>query len=133
MLSHNCSLRYALKSSASFLTAGAVTSLAWTSDGYALAVGWRHGFSMWSAYGRLTCWALNGCVDVGDMESISAELDPAIQDRFVGGVDRLCWVQGDFELWMLCPPPKEAQNLCESALAESPVPLADNIELLSCR
>lgn len=107
MLSHNLSLRYALKSSASSLECGPVTCLAWTSDGYALAVGWANGFSLWSPYGRLTCWSLNGCVDIGDLESASPTLDPSIQDRFVAGTTDMCWIQGDFDLWMLCPPPEE--------------------------
>ncbi|CAG8526735.1 18830_t:CDS:2, partial [Racocetra fulgida] len=33
---------------------GSVTSLAWTSDGYAIAVGWQNeGMAVWSVYGRL--------------------------------------------------------------------------------
>jgi len=31
-----------------------VTSLAWTSDGHAIAVGWQNeGMAVWSVYGRL--------------------------------------------------------------------------------
>lgn len=107
LLSHNCSLRYALKSSSSLLESGRVTHLAWTSDGYALAVAWEKGFSIWSAYGRLTCWSLNGSMDVGDLDHVPV-LDEAVQDRFVAGVIDLAWVQGDFDLWMLAPAPNEA-------------------------
>ncbi|CAG8764978.1 16404_t:CDS:2, partial [Cetraspora pellucida] len=36
------------------ISAGSVTSLAWTSDGYAIAVGWQNeGMAVWSVYGRL--------------------------------------------------------------------------------
>ncbi|KAL8291705.1 hypothetical protein RQP46_001963 [Phenoliferia psychrophenolica] len=47
-ISHVLSLRASLNSTASGLETGRVECLAWTSDGYALAVGWRLGWSFWS-------------------------------------------------------------------------------------
>jgi len=35
-----------------------VTSLAWTSDGYGLAVGYEHGWAVWSMGGRLGGWGM---------------------------------------------------------------------------
>ncbi|CAG8487730.1 7760_t:CDS:10 [Ambispora gerdemannii] len=44
----------AINAKFSLLAVGPVTSIAWTSDGYAVAVGWRdEGLALWSVYGRL--------------------------------------------------------------------------------
>ena len=40
------------------ISAGRVRSLAWTSDGYALAVGYENGWAVWSVGGRLCGWGL---------------------------------------------------------------------------
>ena len=69
LLSHSLSVRQALKSTASYLTPGPVHSLAWTSDGYALAVGWEKGLSIWSTYGKLM-----GCTLREDWELSSKKL-----------------------------------------------------------
>ena len=53
LFSHTLSIRHALRSTASYLTTGSCTSLAWSSDGHGLAVGWEHGWSVWSTYGKL--------------------------------------------------------------------------------
>lgn len=45
--------------------------MAWTSDGYALAVGYEHGWATWSVSGRLCGWGLSleeaGSADEGFM------------------------------------------------------------------
>jgi hypothetical protein len=64
-----------LKASANLrVSPGAVTSLAWTSDGYGLAVGYENGWAVWSMGGRLGGWGLadeEGGVE-GFMEGVSA-------------------------------------------------------------
>ena len=35
---------------------GRVCSMEWSSDGYALAVGWEHGWAVWSVGGRCLAW-----------------------------------------------------------------------------
>jgi hypothetical protein len=37
---------------------GSITSIAWTSDGYSLAVGYEKGWAVWSMGGRLGGWGL---------------------------------------------------------------------------
>lgn len=32
--------------------------MAWTSDGYALGVGYEHGWAVWSVSGRLCAWGM---------------------------------------------------------------------------
>lgn len=85
MRSHHFSLRNTLKSTAPHLETGSVTTLAWTSDGYALAVGWTSGWSVWTVYGKLTTWAVGG--DAGDSDA--GEPSRTFEDRFMKGVDKL--------------------------------------------
>ncbi|ORY32121.1 RIC1-domain-containing protein [Naematelia encephala] len=76
-----------LKASANLRTPpGSVTSLAWTSDGYALAVGYEHGWAVWSFGGRLGGW---GLADEGSEES------------FMRGVHELFWAPGNLDLFAL--------------------------------
>lgn len=56
-----------------------------TSDGYALALGWEHGWAVWTVYGRLTTWAVGG--DAGGAEG--GEQSPNFQDRFMNGIKQL--------------------------------------------
>ncbi|CAG8584243.1 5233_t:CDS:10 [Funneliformis caledonium] len=70
-----------------------VTTLAWTSDGHAIAVGWKHeGLAVWSVYGRLLM------TTVKDDWSISK---PITQDSFLYGVNDLFWSSGNCELFLL--------------------------------
>ncbi|RUS33898.1 RIC1-domain-containing protein [Jimgerdemannia flammicorona] len=60
-LSHTLSLRKHNPSFSRLLEPNRVTSLAWTSDGYALAVGGEHlGISVWSVYGALLVASVRG-------------------------------------------------------------------------
>lgn len=79
---------------------GPVTSLAWTSDGYALAVGYTHGWAVWSVGGRLGGW---GMADGADKKV----------ETFMRGVKQLVsmncriwltcqfWIPGNLELFVL--------------------------------
>lgn len=53
LYSHTFSVREAMRSTASYLRTGHCTSLAWSSDGHALATGWQKGWSIWSTFGKL--------------------------------------------------------------------------------
>ncbi|KAG9303646.1 hypothetical protein G9A89_018543 [Geosiphon pyriformis] len=71
-----------------------VTSIAWTSDGYAVAIGWRdEGLAVWSVYGRLLMTTLN--------EDGPQSLHDNFQDLFLLGIDNLFWSIGDYELYIL--------------------------------
>ncbi|CDW97606.1 hypothetical protein, partial [Sporisorium scitamineum] len=102
LLSHTLSVRQALKSTASYLTTGSVCSLAWTSDGYALAVGWEKGLSIWSAYGKLM-----GCTLREDWELASKNFS----DAFMFGSHDLFWGPGNTELFILALPKQGAAPL----------------------
>lgn len=71
---------------------GPVRSLEWTSDGYALAVGWAGGWSVWSVSGR--CLAHGVGVE---------EDNPSFSDMFMQGVLSLFWIPGNLELVLLAP------------------------------
>ncbi|KAG8882584.1 hypothetical protein FRB97_008093 [Tulasnella sp. 331] len=71
---------------------GSVQTMEWTSDGYALAVGWEKGWSVWSVGGRCLCWAVG--VEGG---ASSARFD----DKFMFGVSSLLWMPGNLELLVL--------------------------------
>ncbi|KAF8203148.1 RIC1-domain-containing protein [Pholiota molesta] len=74
---------------------GEVTALEWTSDGYILAVGWKHGWGIISVGGK--------CIvaDIGVHEAIDEE---KFQDIFMYGVKNLFWGPGNFELFVLAEP-----------------------------
>ncbi|CAG8513882.1 710_t:CDS:10 [Ambispora leptoticha] len=81
-----------------------VTSIAWTSDGYAVAVGWRdEGLALWSVYGRLLMTSMS---DDGPQS-----LPNNFQDQFLCGIDNLFWGVGDYELFILHT--KRKENECQ--------------------
>ncbi|KII93321.1 hypothetical protein PLICRDRAFT_130973 [Plicaturopsis crispa FD-325 SS-3] len=71
---------------------GSVCSMEWSSDGYVLAVGWEHGWAIFSVGGRCLAWGF-GVEDVVDEEKF--------QDAFMYGILNLFWVPGNFELVVL--------------------------------
>lgn len=80
LFSHNLSVRAALKSTARYLSPGAVRALACTSDGHALAVGWDSGWALWSTYGKLMACSLRE-----DWESASK----SFSDSFMFGISEM--------------------------------------------
>ncbi|CAG8820683.1 355_t:CDS:2, partial [Gigaspora rosea] len=65
----------------SHISASSVTSLAWTSDGHAIAVGWQNeGMAVWSVYGRLLMTTVRDDLP----QSI-----PANKDAFLHGINDL--------------------------------------------
>ncbi|KAF8973675.1 RIC1-domain-containing protein [Flammula alnicola] len=71
---------------------GEITALEWSSDGYVLAVGWRHGWGIFSVGGK--------CIvsGIGVHETIDED---RFQDIFMYGVKDLFWGPGNFELFVL--------------------------------
>jgi RAB6A-GEF complex partner protein 1 len=51
---------------------GSVTAIEWTSDGYAVAIGWEHGWAVMSVGGRFLAYT------VGTMEHVSPRCGPAL-------------------------------------------------------
>jgi hypothetical protein len=73
------------------------SSLAWTSDGLAIAAGWRNsGIAVWSLQGHLLTSA-----NVDDPHSPGNTPDLSVYDTFFSGVDKIFWSDGDFELFIL--------------------------------
>ncbi|KAG6381430.1 RIC1-domain-containing protein [Boletus reticuloceps] len=71
---------------------GQVSTMEWSSDGYVLAVGWEHGWAIFSIGGR--CLASGfGVDDVVDNDRF--------QDAFMHGIRDLFWAPGNFELVVL--------------------------------
>ncbi|KAF8446212.1 RIC1-domain-containing protein [Boletus edulis BED1] len=71
---------------------GQVSTMEWSSDGYVLAVGWEHGWAIFSIGGR--CLASGfGVDDVVDNDRF--------QDAFMHGIKDLFWAPGNFELVVL--------------------------------
>ncbi|KAG8950214.1 hypothetical protein FRC04_007848 [Tulasnella sp. 424] len=75
---------------------GSVQTMEWTSDGYALAVGWEKGWAVWSVGGR----CLASGVGVEDFSFGGNDLD-GFKDSFMFGVRALLWLPGNFELLVL--------------------------------
>ncbi|KAI8987265.1 RIC1-domain-containing protein [Mycotypha africana] len=73
-----------------------IESLEWTSDGYALAVGYKtDGIALWSVYGSLLC--------------TSKELDDTfteakLKDTYIKGLQNLFWGPGNHQLFILAKP-----------------------------
>ncbi|KAE9385994.1 RIC1-domain-containing protein, partial [Gymnopus androsaceus JB14] len=74
---------------------GPVCSMEWSSDGYVLAVGWKHGWGIFSVGGRCLVSAF-GVEDVVDEQKF--------QDAFMYGISNLFWAPGNFELVVLAQP-----------------------------
>ncbi|CCV00144.1 unnamed protein product [Malassezia sympodialis ATCC 42132] len=71
---------------------GAVRTLSWTSDGHALAVGWDHGWALWSPFGRLLAHSFRD-----DWQSTTR----VFRDGFAFGVQSVFWGLGGTELFLL--------------------------------
>ncbi|EPQ26600.1 uncharacterized protein PFL1_05921 [Pseudozyma flocculosa PF-1] len=105
--SHTLSVRQALKSTASYLQTGAVRSLSWTSDGYALAVGWDKAVGVWSTYGKLM-----GCSLREDWETASKHFS----DSFMFGARDLFWGPGNTDLFVLAQSKPDKPLDCDNQL-----------------
>lgn len=86
-LSHSLDLKRSARSVSLSVDPGAVTALAWTSDGYALAVGHANGWAVWSMGGRLDGYGV-----AGDDDEPSA-------DGFMNNVESLFWAPGNLDLF----------------------------------
>lgn len=85
------------------ITTKAISSLAWTSDGYALAVGYEQGgFSVWSAYGMLL-------VDVDG--GAEARVPSYEGDSYLYGLKQLFWTTGNLSLLIV---PKSVKKVAKS-------------------
>ncbi|RCH97573.1 hypothetical protein CU097_014770 [Rhizopus azygosporus] len=72
---------------------GSVTSLAWTSDGHALSVGYEsHGLAVWSVYGSMLC-ATNELDEIANEENL--------KDTYIKGIQYLFWGPGNYSLYVL--------------------------------
>ncbi|KAI0067916.1 RIC1-domain-containing protein [Artomyces pyxidatus] len=71
---------------------GSVCAMEWSSDGYVLAVGWEHGWAVWSVAGRCLAWGF------GPEDQVDAD---RFQDAFMNGIQELFWVSGNLELVVL--------------------------------
>ena len=71
-------------------TPGTVTCLAWTSDGYAIAVGYENAWAIWSVSGRLNGWG---------MESTTSTAQS--NEPYMDGILDLFWAPGNLELFVL--------------------------------
>lgn len=70
-------------------SSGCIKTLEWTSDGYALAVGWESGWAIVSVGGRFLTWS---------SEVMSSGI--VLQDQFMQGITSLFWGPGNFELFV---------------------------------
>lgn len=76
---------------------GEVTTLEWSSDGYVLAVGWKHGWGLFSVGGK--CLASGMCVNEFVEEERCTIMHYELFQRFIQGLDfgtSSCMV---FEIW----------------------------------
>ncbi|KAJ3149197.1 hypothetical protein HDU89_003913 [Geranomyces variabilis] len=98
--SHSCLLTVAGKGTTQV---GAVSSLAWTHDGCALAVGWvAGGLSIWSVYGRLLTSPFSEDGEIAQDENGGGGGEATDDsDIYRLGVRAVAWGVGDFELFVL--------------------------------
>ena len=79
----------------------AVSALSWTSDGYALAVGWSYGgLSVWSVYGCLLTSTVSEDTFVHASDGVVVDTEEA----FFTGVQDLFWAPADHFLFVLPAP-----------------------------
>ncbi|PPQ67413.1 hypothetical protein CVT25_005992 [Psilocybe cyanescens] len=74
---------------------GSITTLEWSSDGYVLAVGWEHGWGIFSVGGK----CLASAIEINDVVN-----EEKFQDIFMYGVKSLFWGPANFELFVLAEP-----------------------------
>ncbi|KAG2181824.1 hypothetical protein INT44_008640 [Umbelopsis vinacea] len=80
---------------------GEVKTVSWTSDGYALAVGYEgRGLAVWSVYGHLLCSTENS-EDTSVSVSNIKDRDTPFQDIFAHNVNFLFWGAGNTTLFIL--------------------------------
>ena len=85
----------------------AVSALSWTSDGYALAVGWVYGgLSVWSVYGCLLTSTVSEDTFVHASDGVVIDTD----ESFFTGVQDLFWAPADYFLFVL-PSPSPAKGI----------------------
>jgi RAB6A-GEF complex partner protein 1 len=76
----------------------AVSSLSWSSDGYALGVSWVYGgLSVWSVYGCLLTSTVSEDTYVHSSDGIVTDTD----EIFFTGTQDLFWAKGDYYLFVL--------------------------------
>ncbi|KAJ1569295.1 hypothetical protein HK096_003564, partial [Nowakowskiella sp. JEL0078] len=82
---------------------GAASSLEWSTDGYALAVGWLvGGCSVWSVFGRLLLSTISEDTFVqSPSDKIFRDGLPNFTDSYFHGVRDLFWGMGSYELFLL--------------------------------
>ncbi|CAO0800336.1 unnamed protein product [Mucor circinelloides] len=97
VLSHKLELSsWASQNSSIHPEENAVESLEWTSDGYAISVGYKtHGLAVWSVYGGLLC-ASSEMDDVFGGDSAFR-----LKDTYVKGIQSLFWGPGNHQLYVL--------------------------------
>ncbi|KAL7422502.1 WD40 repeat protein [Cryptotrichosporon argae] len=100
-LSHTLDLKHSANLR---ISPGAVKTLTWTSDGYALTVGYERGWAVWSMGGRLGGWGL-------------ASDEP--QEAYMSGIVSCFWVPGNLELFALSAPDASAEQLFAIPFAKS--------------
>ncbi|CAG8511585.1 12925_t:CDS:10 [Acaulospora morrowiae] len=114
-LSHKLSITEHLETSLDILfdIISPVTSLAWTSDGHAIAVGWQNeGMAVWSVYGRLL---------MTNIRDDWPRTMPNSEDSVVRGVIDLFWSSGNYELFFLHGKKSEKGQLYTLPFAKSAV------------
>ncbi|KAI8993372.1 RIC1-domain-containing protein [Pilobolus umbonatus] len=73
-----------------------VECLEWTSDGYAVGVGYRkHGLAVWSVYGALLC----NTTEMDD--GFRSDSSPKLKDVYVHGIHSMFWGPGNYQLLIL--------------------------------
>ncbi|RUP50766.1 hypothetical protein BC936DRAFT_137723 [Jimgerdemannia flammicorona] len=106
-LSHTLSLRKHNPSFSRLLEPNRVTSLAWTSDGYALAVGGEHlGISVWSVYGALLVASVRGLEEHWwEGATVATPTTEMLSPTMASGEGSAFWGPGNHDLYVLTPPP----------------------------
>ncbi|GAB5586829.1 WD40 repeat protein [Umbelopsis nana] len=78
-----------------------VTSISWTTDGYALAAGYDgRGFAVWSVYGHLLC-SSETAEDTTSAAARNVSENVPFRDAFSHGVDSIFWGAGNTTLFLL--------------------------------
>ncbi|CAO3613910.1 unnamed protein product [Cunninghamella echinulata] len=77
---------------------GAIQSLAWTLDGYALSAGFSGygGLAIWSVYGALLC-SMDDLEDIIDVDDDS----PSLQDLYTQHINNMFWGPEGYQLFIL--------------------------------
>lgn len=125
-------ISHRLEPPVSLLTAGSITALSYSPDGYCLFVGFEKGWALWSVYGKLQASSFMADSRISDMHKEGWLQGVHDASWLIGGCEILLNRHDDDRLWLL-ELAKSAVTTCFSSANVSRTVLCTNSSLMVYR